>query len=253
MHHLGSTAVCLFPWTNSHLESRKFSYSVFTKLGSEEITSSRVQQLTAAFWMVFRNEEQWAWILQDPSRISICLEGLKELHIANIKNCTLFLLALLVCDVFLIFIAPSLIRCGNSTMEIIALGPFDSAHHKKIPLLLKILLWYPTSGSDRTFTVLSFENIVIPGLLVAYPHRSNIQVYSSWINFVTSIAASSCGVGKLCCFSISTERSASSFLLCAIHSYCLPGCCFFAPEAESFMDRQWFYTSGLLFSEVSIK
>lgn len=114
------------------------SFTVSSRsLGSEETTPSRVQKLTAAFWMVFRNEEQWAWILQDPLRISICLWELKKVHIDNIKNCTLFLLALLVYDVFLVFIAPSLTRFGESTMEMIGLGPFDSAHHKKIPLLLR--------------------------------------------------------------------------------------------------------------------
>lgn len=87
---------------------------------------------TAVFWAVFRNEEQSAWILQDVLGISICLYELKEVHIANMKNCSLFLLVLLVYYVFLVLITPLLIRCGDSIMEIIVLGPFDSAHHKKI-------------------------------------------------------------------------------------------------------------------------
>ena len=117
---------------------------------------------TAVFWMVFRNEEQWAWILQDALGISICLYELKEVQIANMKNCSLFLLALLVYDVLFVLTAPSVIRCGNSITEITALGPLDSAHHEKTPLLLKIPVWHPTSGSDRPFTVLGLEDTVIP-------------------------------------------------------------------------------------------
>lgn len=55
-------------------------------------------------------------------------------------------------------------------------------------------------------------------------------------------------VGKLRSFSINTERSANSFLLCAIHSYGLPTCCSFAQGVESTVDRQWFYKAVLLSS-----
>lgn len=89
---------------------------------------------TAVFWTVFRNEEQQALIPQDALGISICLYELKEVHISNMKNCSLLLLALLVYDVFLVLSAPSLTRCQDSIMEIIALEPFDLAHHEKNPI-----------------------------------------------------------------------------------------------------------------------
>lgn len=149
---------------------------------------------TAVFWMIFRNEEQWAWILQNALGIFICLYELKEVHIANVKNRRLFLLALLVYNVFLVLITPSLTRCGDSIIEIIALEPFDSAQHKKILFMLKIPVWYPTSDSDRPLTVLALEDIAIPGLLVTYSHRFDIKAHSSRIYFVTSTAAYSCGL-----------------------------------------------------------
>ncbi|KAM6419701.1 LOW QUALITY PROTEIN: signal peptide peptidase-like 2B [Pluvialis apricaria] len=96
---------------------------------------------TAVFWMVFRNEEQWVWILQNALGISICLYELKEVHIANMKNRSLLLLVLLVYSVFLVLITPSLTRCGDSIIEIVTLEPFDSAQHKKIPFMLKIPVW----------------------------------------------------------------------------------------------------------------
>lgn len=60
-----------------------------------------------------------------------------------------------------------------------------------------------------------------------------------------SCSSSLWSVGKFSSFSINTERSANSFLLCATH-YCLPACCSFAPGVESIVDRQWFYKIVLL-------
>ncbi|XP_064361435.1 signal peptide peptidase-like 2B [Dromaius novaehollandiae] len=150
---------------------------------------------TAVFWMVFRNEDQWAWILQDALGISICLHELKTVHIPRMKNCSLFLLALLVYDVFFVFITPLLTKCGDSIMEMVALGPSNSAHHEKNPFLLKIPVWYPTPAFDNSpFTVLGLGDILIPGFLVAYSHRFDIQARSSWIYFVTSTIAYSYGL-----------------------------------------------------------
>uniref|UniRef100_A0A8C0EAC6 Uncharacterized protein n=1 Tax=Bubo bubo TaxID=30461 RepID=A0A8C0EAC6_BUBBB len=156
------------------------------------------------------NDEQWAWILHDALGISICLYELKEVHLANIKNCSLFLLPFLVYDVFLVLTTPSLTKCGGSTMEIIALGPFDSAHHEKIPFLLKIPVWYPKSGSDR------------PSTLLAYSHRFDIQAYSSWTYFVTSAAAYSCGL--LTSFVVSSLRHKDQPALFYLVPFILTAC-----------------------------
>lgn len=55
-------------------------------------------------------------------------------------------------------------------------------------------VWYSTSGSDRPFTVLGLEDILIPALLVAYSHRFDIQAHSPQIYLVSSTAAYGCGV-----------------------------------------------------------
>lgn len=131
----------------------------------------------------------------------------------------MFLLALSVYDVFLVLIAPPLTRCGDSIMEIVALGLFDSAHHVKTPFLLKIPVWYPTSGSDKPFTILRLQDTVIPGLLVACSPRFDIQAHSLWIYFVTSTAAYSCGL--LASFAVSALTQISQLFSTWCRSFLL--------------------------------
>lgn len=124
----------------------------------------------------------------------------------------------------------------------------STPHHKKIQPLLKIPVWDPTSGCNRPFTVLILEDTVTPGLLVAYSHKFYIQTQSSQIYFVNSPAAYCCGLLARFVLSAVTQTSADSFLLCAVHSYCLPACCSFAPTVESAVNRQWLYKTVLLSS-----
>uniref|UniRef100_A0A8B9P8W3 Uncharacterized protein n=1 Tax=Apteryx owenii TaxID=8824 RepID=A0A8B9P8W3_APTOW len=160
---------------------------------------------TVVFWMVFRNEDQWAWVLQD------------------MKNCSLFLLALLVYDVFFVFITPFLNKCGDSIMEMVALGPSNSAHHEKIPFLLKIPVQYPTSAFDNSpFTVLGLGDTLIPGFLVAYSHRFDIRAHSSRIYFVTSTTAYSYGL--LASFIASTLTQKGQPALLYLVTFTLTAC-----------------------------
>ncbi|XP_062434811.1 signal peptide peptidase-like 2B [Rhea pennata] len=174
-------------------------------------------------WMVFRNEDQWAWILQDALGISICLYELKTVHIPKMKNCSLFLLALLVYDVFFVFITPLLTKCGDSIMEMVALGPFNTAHHEKIPFLLKIPAWYPSSAFDNgPFTVLGLGDILIPGFLVAYSYRFDIRAHTSWIYFVTSTIAYTYGL--LVSFTASTLTQKGQPALLYLVTFTLTAC-----------------------------
>ncbi|XP_039385710.1 signal peptide peptidase-like 2B [Mauremys reevesii] len=146
-------------------------------------------------WMIFRNEDQWAWVLQDFLGISICLYVLKTIRMPTLKNCSLFLAALLVYDVFFVFITPFLTKSGKSIMEVAALGPSDSVSREKIPFLLKVpILSSASTFNDSPFTILGLGDIVIPGFLVAYCHRFDVQVHSSRVYFVASTIAYSYGL-----------------------------------------------------------
>ncbi|XP_039103920.1 signal peptide peptidase-like 2B isoform X2 [Hyaena hyaena] len=151
-------------------------------------------------WGVFRNEDQWAWVLQDALGVAFCLYMLKTIRLPTFKACTLLLLVLFVYDVFFVFITPFLTKSGNSIMVEVATGPSDSATHEKLPMVLKVprLNASPLALCDRPFSLLGFGDILVPGLLVAYCHRFDIQVQSSRVYFVACTVAY--GLGLLVTF-----------------------------------------------------
>uniref|UniRef100_A0A3B4ANG9 Signal peptide peptidase-like 2B n=1 Tax=Periophthalmus magnuspinnatus TaxID=409849 RepID=A0A3B4ANG9_9GOBI len=131
-------------------------------------------------WMVFRNEDQWAWVLQDALGITFCLYMLKTVRLSTFK-CTF---------------KPS----GESIMVEVAAGPSDSFTHEKLPMVLKVprLNSSPLALCDRPFSLLGFGDILVPGLLVAYCHRFDILMQTSRIYFVACTIAY--GVGLLITF-----------------------------------------------------
>nr|XP_025875005.1 signal peptide peptidase-like 2B isoform X2 [Vulpes vulpes] len=151
-------------------------------------------------WGIFRNEDQWAWVLQDALGVAFCLYMLKTIRLPTFKACTLLLLVLFVYDVFFVFITPFLTKSGNSIMVEVATGPSDSATHEKLPMVLKVprLNASPLALCDRPFSLLGFGDILVPGLLVAYCHRFDIQVQSSRVYFVACTVAY--GIGLLVTF-----------------------------------------------------
>ncbi|XP_012659931.1 signal peptide peptidase-like 2B isoform X1 [Otolemur garnettii] len=151
-------------------------------------------------WGIFRNEDQWAWVLQDALGIAFCLYMLKTIRLPTFKACTLLLLVLFLYDIFFVFITPFLTKSGNSIMVEVATGPSDSATHEKLPMVLKVprLNSSPLALCDRPFSLLGFGDILVPGLLVAYCHRFDIQVQSSRVYFVACTIAY--GIGLLVTF-----------------------------------------------------
>ncbi|KAM5191015.1 signal peptide peptidase-like 2B isoform 1-T3 [Callospermophilus lateralis] len=151
-------------------------------------------------WGVFRNEDQWAWVLQDTLGVAFCLYMLRTVRLPTFKACTLLLLVLFVYDVFFVFVTPFLTKSGNSIMVEVATGPSDSATREKLPMVLKVprLNASPLALCDRPFSLLGFGDILVPGLLVAYCHRFDIQAQSSRVYFVACTVAY--GIGLLVTF-----------------------------------------------------
>ncbi|XP_025048841.1 signal peptide peptidase-like 2B isoform X2 [Alligator sinensis] len=129
----------------------------------------------SVLWGIFRNEDQWAWVLQDALGIAFCLYMLKTIRLPTFKT-------------------------GESIMVEVAAGPSDSATHEKLPMVLKVprLNSSPLALCDRPFSLLGFGDILVPGLLVAYCHRFDIQVQSSRVYFVACTIAY--GIGLLVTF-----------------------------------------------------
>ncbi|XP_074076707.1 signal peptide peptidase-like 2C [Macrotis lagotis] len=149
-----------------------------------------------AIWMVFRNEERWAWLLQDTLGVAYCLFVLRRVRLPTLRSCASFLLALLAFDVFFVFITPFLTRTGESIMVEVASGPSDSTSHEKLPMVLKVprLSFSPLTLCDRPFSILGFGDIVVPGFLVAYCHRFDIQVHSSRVYYMACTLAYAVGL-----------------------------------------------------------
>ncbi|XP_041658865.1 signal peptide peptidase-like 2 isoform X2 [Cheilinus undulatus] len=133
-------------------------------------------------WMVFRNEDQWAWVLQDALGIAFCLYMLKTVRLPTFKACTLLLSVLFVYDVFFVFITPFFTKSGESIMVEVAAGPSDSSTHEKLPMVLKVprLNSSPLALCDRPFSLLGFGDILVPaygiGLLITFVALAVMQM-----------------------------------------------------------------------------
>ncbi|XP_048666700.1 signal peptide peptidase-like 2B [Marmota marmota marmota] len=151
-------------------------------------------------WSAGHLPSRWAWVLQDTLGVAFCLYMLRTVRLPTFKACTLLLVVLFVYDVFFVFVTPFLTKSGNSIMVEVATGPSDSATREKLPMVLKVprLNASPLALCDRPFSLLGFGDILVPGLLVAYCHRFDIQAQSSRVYFVACTVAY--GIGLLVTF-----------------------------------------------------
>ncbi|XP_022268281.1 signal peptide peptidase-like 2A isoform X1 [Canis lupus familiaris] len=167
----------------------------------------------AVVWAVFRNEDRWAWILQDILGIAFCLNLIKTLKLPNFKSCVILLGLLLLYDVFFVFITPFITKNGESIMVELAAGPFGnnekndgnlveataqpSAPHEKLPVVIRVpkLAYFSVmSVCLMPVSILGFGDIIVPGLLVAYCRRFDVQTGSSSIYYVSSTIAYAVGM-----------------------------------------------------------
>ncbi|KAM4660991.1 signal peptide peptidase-like 2A isoform 5-T11 [Amazona ochrocephala] len=166
----------------------------------------------AVVWAVFRNEDRWAWILQDILGVAFCLNFIKTLKMPNFKSCVILLGLLLLYDVFFVFITPFITKNGASIMVEVAAGPFGnsekndgnlvevpterSAPHEKLPVVIRVpRLGYSASTlCDMPFSLLGFGDIIVPGLLVAYCRRFDVQTSSSSVYYISCTIAYAIGM-----------------------------------------------------------
>ncbi|XP_020040384.1 signal peptide peptidase-like 2A isoform X3 [Castor canadensis] len=166
----------------------------------------------AVVWAVFRNEDRWAWILQDILGIAFCLNLIKTLKLPNFKSCVILLGLLLLYDVFFVFITPFITKNGESIMVELAAGPFGntekndgnfveataqpSAPHEKLPVVIRVpkLMYFSVMSTCFTHvSILGFGDIIVPGLLIAYCRRFDVHIGSS-VYFISSTIAYAVGM-----------------------------------------------------------
>uniref|UniRef100_A0A8C3X9F2 Signal peptide peptidase-like 2C n=1 Tax=Catagonus wagneri TaxID=51154 RepID=A0A8C3X9F2_9CETA len=147
-------------------------------------------------WVAYRNEDRWAWLLQDMLGVAYCLFVLRRMRLPTLKSCASFLLALLAFDVFFVFVTPLLTRTGESIMVEVASGPADSLSHERLPMVLKVpwLSFSALTLCDQPFSILGFGDIVVPGFLVAYCHRFDMQTHSGQVYFMACTTAYAVGL-----------------------------------------------------------
>ncbi|KAM6175043.1 signal peptide peptidase-like 2C [Erethizon dorsatum] len=152
--------------------------------------------LVTLLWVTYRNEDHWAWLLQDMLGVAYCLFVLRRVQLPTLKNCTCFLLVLLAFDVFFVFITPLFTKTGESIMLEIASGPADSSSHERLPMVLKVprLRASALTPCDQPFSILGFGDIVVPGFLVAYCHRFDVHIHSHQVYFVSCTIAYAVGL-----------------------------------------------------------
>uniref|UniRef100_A0A8D0L827 Signal peptide peptidase like 2A n=1 Tax=Sphenodon punctatus TaxID=8508 RepID=A0A8D0L827_SPHPU len=167
---------------------------------------------TAVVWAVFRNEDRFAWILQDILGVAFCLNFIKTLKMPNFKSCVILLGLLLLYDVFFVFITPFFTKNGESIMVEVAAGPFGnseksdgnlvevpaerSAPHEKLPVVVRVprLEFSVLTLCAKPFSLLGFGDIIVPGLLVAYCRRFDVQTSLSSIYYVSCTIAYAVGM-----------------------------------------------------------
>ncbi|KYO21156.1 signal peptide peptidase-like 2A isoform X3 [Alligator mississippiensis] len=149
----------------------------------------------AAVWVVFRNEDRWAWILQDILGVAFCLNFIKTLKMPNFKSCVILLGLLLLYDVFFVFITPFITKNGASIMVEVAAGPFGNS--EKLPVVIRVprLQFSALTLCGMPFSLLGFGDIIVPGLLVAYCRRFDVQTRSlSSVYYVSCTLAYAVGM-----------------------------------------------------------
>lgn len=152
--------------------------------------------MVTLLWVIYRNEDRWAWLLQDTLGVAYCLFVLRRVRLPTLKNCTSFLLALLAFDVFFVFVTPLFTKTGESIMVEVASGPADSSSHERLPMVLKVprLRFSALTLCDQPFSILGFGDIVVPGFLVAYCHRFDVQIHSRQVYYVACTMAYAVGL-----------------------------------------------------------
>ncbi|ELW47804.1 Signal peptide peptidase-like 2C [Tupaia chinensis] len=137
-----------------------------------------------------------AVLCTDTLGVAYCLFVLRRVRLPTLKNCASFLLALLAFDVFFVFVTPLFTKTGESIMVEVASGPADSSSHERLPMVLKVprMSFSALTLCDQPFSILGFGDIVVPGFLVAYCHRFDVQICSRRVYFVACTVAYAVGL-----------------------------------------------------------
>ncbi len=111
---------------------------------------------------------------QDLLGLSLMLLIMRTLRLTSLRVACILLPSCFAYDIFWVFIQPLLFGGGKSVMVEVARG---GASHEYIPMLLRVpRMSNPILGG---YSMLGFGDIILPGLLVAYCRRLDIDTKAS--------------------------------------------------------------------------
>lgn len=147
----------------------------------------------SAFWIVIRNSSH-GWILQDIFGVCFCISLLKVIKLPSLKISTILLGALLLYDVFFVFITPMFIPRGKSVMVEVATGRGST---EQLPMVIKIPKFVKTAMSlcERPYSLIGLGDILLPGIFVSFCHNFDVVAGVKYkVYFITSSIAYAFGL-----------------------------------------------------------
>ena len=137
-------------------------------------------------WLVFR-KRSFGWVLQDTLGVFFSINMLRTIRLPSFRICTILLSLLFLYDIFFVFLTPFITSSGKSVMVEVATGgspdggsggPGDGTGtpRETLPMVLTVphLSWSNDSSPSRSYSLLGFGDILVPGLLVSYCHAFDL-------------------------------------------------------------------------------
>mmetsp|Transcript_88582 Transcript_88582/g.286834 ORF Transcript_88582/g.286834 Transcript_88582/m.286834 type:complete len:575 (-) Transcript_88582:58-1782(-) len=154
-------------WLAPQLKQKAATVPLAGSVTTAEIIAALPAALMVAGWLVLRNTS-YGWPFQDVIGAGFLCWLQRTMRLPNIKIASLFLCIMFCFDIFWVFISPLLFQ-GHSVMVTVATG---GGTGEAVPMLLRIPSIGDPLGNDR---LLGFGDIALPGLLVSYLRRHDMQ------------------------------------------------------------------------------
>ncbi|KAK3769165.1 hypothetical protein RRG08_014028 [Elysia crispata] len=180
------------------------------------------------FWAVERHAS-YAWVLQDILGACFCVYLIQNLRLPSLKIISILLVMLLLYDVFFVFITPLLTSDGESVMVSVATGG-KGGSKESLPMVFLIPLFGDSPlymCRERSYSLLGFGDVIIPGLLVAYNAVCDVRLRRGGIHngrtlyFIVAVAGYLIGM-VLCMVSLMLMESGQPALLYLVPCTLIP-------------------------------
>lgn len=149
----------------------KVSFPVIGPVAHADILAGIPAVIVVTSWLVLRNTRH-GWPFQDAIGAGFLCWMQRTLRLPNIKVATILLCVMFFFDIFWVFISP--IFFHESVMVSVATG---GGTGESVPMLLRLPAVGDPFGNDR---LLGFGDIALPGLLVSYLRRHDLQSERAW-------------------------------------------------------------------------